>query len=248
MIRRRRKREITYLLKTQHADGSCLVESRLRSKAQAYFENGDPHGEHQFLSTAAACWAMPRWHRCYRPHPSRRRHDSMLLFTASCDASAVFVSRSSSRCDHSWFSQSIRNQRKGGFFVAFAIYYPQPPFFAQIGAANTTPISNKNVEQVFVSIIWNPSQGKRLGYGDRNPSAPQMQSFPLVERERRTKNTGMSSVDRHVRRRCFSIAEGVEQHVRIAVSTGTGTTTRTSGLRIETDPAVAPAAKPSSHA
>ena len=46
-----------YLLRTQYADGSWLVESRVKFKAQPYFENGDPHGEHQFLSTAATAWA-----------------------------------------------------------------------------------------------------------------------------------------------------------------------------------------------
>jgi N-acyl-D-amino-acid deacylase len=46
-----------YLLKTQMTDGSWLVESRVKNKAQPYFDNGDPHGEHQFISTAAACWA-----------------------------------------------------------------------------------------------------------------------------------------------------------------------------------------------
>ncbi len=46
-----------YLLKAQLADGSWLVESHVKSKAQPYFENGDPHGEHQFISTAAAAWA-----------------------------------------------------------------------------------------------------------------------------------------------------------------------------------------------
>ncbi len=46
-----------WLLNTQHADGSWLVESRVKIKAQPFFENGDPHGEHQFLSTAATCWA-----------------------------------------------------------------------------------------------------------------------------------------------------------------------------------------------
>ena len=46
-----------YLLKTQLADGSWLVESRVKYKAQPYFNNGDPHGEHQFLSTAATAWA-----------------------------------------------------------------------------------------------------------------------------------------------------------------------------------------------
>ena len=46
-----------YLLRTQHADGSWLAESHVTVKAQPYFENGDPYGEHQFLSTAATAWA-----------------------------------------------------------------------------------------------------------------------------------------------------------------------------------------------
>ena len=46
-----------YLLKTQHPDGSWLAQSHMKFKAQAYFENGDPHGEHQFLSTSATAWA-----------------------------------------------------------------------------------------------------------------------------------------------------------------------------------------------
>jgi N-acyl-D-amino-acid deacylase len=46
-----------YLLKTQHADGSWLAMSHVKNKAQPYFENGDPHGEHQFLSTSATAWA-----------------------------------------------------------------------------------------------------------------------------------------------------------------------------------------------
>ena len=47
-----------WLLKTQYPDGSWLVESRVKNKAQPYFENGDPHGENQFLSTAATAWAV----------------------------------------------------------------------------------------------------------------------------------------------------------------------------------------------
>jgi N-acyl-D-amino-acid deacylase len=47
-----------WLLRTQHADGSWLVESRVKNKVQPYFENGDPHGEHQFLSTAATAWSV----------------------------------------------------------------------------------------------------------------------------------------------------------------------------------------------
>lgn len=47
-----------YLLRTQLADGSWLTESHVKNKAQPYFENGDPHGEHQFLSTAATAWSV----------------------------------------------------------------------------------------------------------------------------------------------------------------------------------------------
>ena len=51
------QRACDYLLRTQLSDGSWLVKSRVKNKAQPYFENGDPHGEHQFLSTAATAWA-----------------------------------------------------------------------------------------------------------------------------------------------------------------------------------------------
>ena len=50
------QRGATFLLKTQHADGSWLVETRSRP-VQAMFDNGDPHGKHQFISTPATCWA-----------------------------------------------------------------------------------------------------------------------------------------------------------------------------------------------
>jgi hypothetical protein len=46
-----------FLLKRQATDGSWLAESHVKTKAQKYFENGDPYGEHQFLSTAATAWA-----------------------------------------------------------------------------------------------------------------------------------------------------------------------------------------------
>ncbi len=59
-----------YLLRTQHADGSWLAESHVKNKAQPYFENGDPHGEHQFLSTAAT--AIPAGEVISRHEPDRR--------------------------------------------------------------------------------------------------------------------------------------------------------------------------------
>jgi squalene cyclase len=46
-----------YLLERQALDGSWLAESHIKVKVQKYFENGDPYGEHQFLSTAATAWA-----------------------------------------------------------------------------------------------------------------------------------------------------------------------------------------------
>ncbi len=59
-----------YLLKTQHTDGSWLAESHTTFKAQPYFENGDPHGEHQFLSTAATAWATAGLAQLLPPKPA----------------------------------------------------------------------------------------------------------------------------------------------------------------------------------
>ena len=50
------QRAARFLRSTQHADGSWLVETRVKP-VQTYFDNGDPHGKHQFLSTAATAWA-----------------------------------------------------------------------------------------------------------------------------------------------------------------------------------------------
>lgn len=51
------RRAATYLVRTQANDGSWIVTTRVKSKAQPYFDNGDPYGEHQFLSVAASSWA-----------------------------------------------------------------------------------------------------------------------------------------------------------------------------------------------
>ncbi len=51
------QRGVEYLLKTQQADGSWLVVSRSKP-VQTYFDNGDPHGKNQFISTPATCWAL----------------------------------------------------------------------------------------------------------------------------------------------------------------------------------------------
>jgi len=50
------QRGVKFLLRTQHADGSWLVRSRSKP-IQADFDNGDPHGKDQFISTPATCWA-----------------------------------------------------------------------------------------------------------------------------------------------------------------------------------------------
>ena len=46
-----------FLLGNQQSDGSWLVETRSKP-VQVYFDNGDPHGKHQFISTAASSWAV----------------------------------------------------------------------------------------------------------------------------------------------------------------------------------------------
>ena len=51
------RRAAAYLLRTQHADGSWRVETRAKP-VQPDFDNGDPHGKHQFLSVAAGSWAV----------------------------------------------------------------------------------------------------------------------------------------------------------------------------------------------
>ena len=49
------QRGLKFLLGTQHADGSWLVETRSKP-IQVFFDNGDPHGKHQFISIPATSW------------------------------------------------------------------------------------------------------------------------------------------------------------------------------------------------
>ncbi len=51
------RRGIAFLLKSQLPDGSWKMESRSKP-IQVYFDNGDPHGKNQFISTPATCWAV----------------------------------------------------------------------------------------------------------------------------------------------------------------------------------------------
>lgn len=51
------QRGIQFLLRTQDSDGSWFVKTRSRP-IQTYFDNGDPHGADQFISTPATAWAL----------------------------------------------------------------------------------------------------------------------------------------------------------------------------------------------
>jgi hypothetical protein len=64
------QRGIDYLLKTQAADGSWHVVSRLHPPASVsppYFESGYPYGHDQFLSALAADWAVMALARALGP-------------------------------------------------------------------------------------------------------------------------------------------------------------------------------------
>lgn len=51
------QRGVDYLLRSQCDDGSWFVSTRSKP-VQPYFDNGDPHGKDQFISTPATCWAV----------------------------------------------------------------------------------------------------------------------------------------------------------------------------------------------
>jgi N-acyl-D-amino-acid deacylase len=50
------RRGVAYLLKTQQPTGAWIVDTRIRP-VQKMFDNGDPGGQSQFISTAATSWA-----------------------------------------------------------------------------------------------------------------------------------------------------------------------------------------------
>ena len=51
------KNGVAWLLKNQNADGSWQVKTRSKP-IQKYFESGFPHGQDQFISISATCWAV----------------------------------------------------------------------------------------------------------------------------------------------------------------------------------------------
>ncbi|HUG19177.1 MAG TPA: prenyltransferase/squalene oxidase repeat-containing protein [Planctomycetaceae bacterium] len=48
---------VEFLVKSQQEDGSWFVQTRSKP-VQPWYDNGDPHGKSQFISTPAACWAV----------------------------------------------------------------------------------------------------------------------------------------------------------------------------------------------
>jgi squalene cyclase len=59
---------IDFLLKTQLDDGSWRVVTRAKP-VQVYFDNGDPHGTSQFISTSATCWSIAALARAIKNVP-----------------------------------------------------------------------------------------------------------------------------------------------------------------------------------
>ena len=51
------QRGVRFLLRTQDEDGSWYVNKRA-IPANSYFDAGFPHGESQYISFAATCWAV----------------------------------------------------------------------------------------------------------------------------------------------------------------------------------------------
>ena len=50
------RKGIAFLLRNRETDGSWRVKTRA-IPVQTYFESGFPHGEDQFISYTATCWA-----------------------------------------------------------------------------------------------------------------------------------------------------------------------------------------------
>jgi hypothetical protein len=64
------QRGVEFLLRTQHEDGTWLVETRRRGDGLPQFDTGFPYGENQFLSYAATCWATMALLSTVQPGPS----------------------------------------------------------------------------------------------------------------------------------------------------------------------------------
>ena len=65
------QRGVQFLLKTQEKDGSWLVVTRSRP-IQTMFDNGDPHGKNQFISTPATGWALAALAKAHSLGPAKK--------------------------------------------------------------------------------------------------------------------------------------------------------------------------------
>ena len=64
------KKAMHYLLVTQGDTGGWVVKTRARP-VQTYFDNGDPGGKSQFISTAATAWCIAALIECEPPRTQR---------------------------------------------------------------------------------------------------------------------------------------------------------------------------------
>jgi hypothetical protein len=74
------QRGVKFLLSTRQPDGSWFVKSRSKP-IQKLFDNGDPHGTSQFISTPATCWAVAALAAAL-PEPSPRVYENKLASIA----------------------------------------------------------------------------------------------------------------------------------------------------------------------
>jgi N-acyl-D-amino-acid deacylase len=71
------QRGLRFLLGSQCDDGSWKVETRVKP-IQVYFDNGDPHGKHQFISIPATAWAVAALAVALKQEPPPQPYDLLI--------------------------------------------------------------------------------------------------------------------------------------------------------------------------
>ena len=71
------QRGLRFLLDSQCDDGSWKVETRVKP-IQVYFDNGDPHGKHQFISIPATAWAVAALAVALKADPPAQPYDLLI--------------------------------------------------------------------------------------------------------------------------------------------------------------------------
>ncbi|WP_406700558.1 amidohydrolase family protein [Singulisphaera sp. Ch08] len=71
------QRGLRFLLDSQCDDGSWKVETRVKP-IQVYFDNGDPHGKHQFISIPATAWAVVALAVALKEEPAVQPYDLLI--------------------------------------------------------------------------------------------------------------------------------------------------------------------------